>query len=445
MAKMGFLDSIEAGLIGGWAFDDQIPDSPAMIDICINGAVIATIKCSEFRADLADAHIGNGAHGFSYRLPQLEGDLTVRFADGGPVLNNGQCVVSGLIYPLLVSSVLAKGLWGIDNLNLSDAELTIDGWCVPPRALPVSIAVTHNGDTMNLTRHRRNDISRMLGLNDDEIGFGFQARCPLAKPPKNHEFCFGHARTKRSFDPNQTIHYIGTDKPLPPEELCIRVHGSGDTPSFVREGSTAFVRLHRVLREYFSKSISDFSHVLDWGCGSGRTLRYFADDAATKVTGIDIDWQAIEWCQQAFPHCEFLAVNPEPPTPIAAGTFDLIYAISVLTHLREKDHLRWLEELHRVSKPSAVLLLTTFGDTAWLRGKLPWNFFGAWKRDSAGFFNAGENKDLDQLNLVDRGYYRNVFISHDYISRNWSQYFDIVDIVPGTIGNLQDLCILQKR
>jgi hypothetical protein len=60
MAKLGFLDSVETSRIRGWAFDDQNPNSPASVDICINGVVLATIKCSEFRQDLADAQIGNG-------------------------------------------------------------------------------------------------------------------------------------------------------------------------------------------------------------------------------------------------------------------------------------------------------------------------------------------------------------------------------------------------
>jgi SAM-dependent methyltransferase len=130
---------------------------------------------------------------------------------------------------------------------------------------------------------------------------------------------------------------------------------------------------------------------------------------------------------------------------MATATFDLIYAISVLTHLREDDHIEWLEELHRIAKPDAVLLLTTFGDTGWWRGRLPWSLYATWRRDNAGFFNAGHNKDIDALGLADHGYYRNVFVSPEYISRHWSRLFDIVDILPGAIGNLQDLVILQRR
>jgi len=444
MARTGFLDSVDTGCIRGWAYDDQNPNSPAIVDICINGDIVATIGCSEFRQDLLDAHIGDGCHGFSYGLPQLDGDLTVRFAGGGPVLHNGVCVLPGLSYRLLVSSVLARGLWSIDNLSVSETGLALDGWCVPPRAIPVPFEIAHNGAKLALTRHPRDDIARMIGLVRDETGFGFRAQSPLSGASGAHEFSFQHAGSRRPFDPHQTIHYLERAAPLPPAVLRKRVHGAEDAASFIREGSTVFVRLERVLEEYFSKSITGFGHMLDWGCGSGRVLRYFAGSGARSVTGMDIDPQAIAWCRQTFPLGEFIAAKPQPPAPVAAATFDLIYGISVLTHLGEDDQIKWLREPQRIAKPNAIILLTTFGDIAWWRGRLPWNRYSTWRTDNSGFYNAGPSKDLDETGVADPGYYCNVFVSHEFILRNWSRYFEIVDILPGAIGNLQDLIILRR-
>src|SRR5262249_60680166 len=41
--------------------------------------------------------------------------------------------------------------------------------------------------------------------------------------------------------------------------------------------------------------------------------------------------------------------------------FDLIYALSVFTHLPEPDQLTWMDELHRVLRPGGHLILTTHG------------------------------------------------------------------------------------
>lgn len=452
MAKIGHLDSVEDGVIRGWAVDEDTA-SPAMVDVVIDGALEAQVKCNELRPDLVEAKRGTGWHGFSYVLPakyiQSRASVTVSFSNGGPVLQDGRRSLPDftarfLTSSALVSAVLAKGLWCVDRLAVSASEVMIEGWCVPPRGVPVPSALTHNGHAFDdLSRIPRNDIAAMTGMARDEIGFGFRARAALSAATMRHYFTFEHACTRRPFDPNQTVHYISTDKALPPEDLRIRVHGSEDVMSFVKEGSTAYLQLWRYLKEYFSASPEDFSRILDWGCGSGRMLRYFSDEALSKITGIDIDPEAIEWCRRAFPSAEFIAIGTEPPTPLESESFDLIYANSVLTHLRESDHIRWMQELHRLAKPNAVLLLTTSGERSWWGRGFPSALFTEWRVARAGFFEGGRNSNLDAIGVGD--YYRNVFIAPEYIASNWSRAFEIIAFIPGGIGNLQDLTILRRR
>jgi SAM-dependent methyltransferase len=449
VSNRGFLDGIDGRTLRGWAIDDSSAEA-AQVEIAMDGTVIATVSCSDFRADLADAQIGDGRHAFSYTLPPdragSPGLITVRFAGGGPLLNNGERHYQpDLAYSLMLSSVLARGAWAIRNLSFTDDSVLIDGWAIPPGAFPVSVALTHNGEIIeDVTWHASDEIARLPGLGRDETGFGFRARHPLSQPAANHEFNFVHGRTKRPFDPNQSIHYIVSDEPLAPEDMRWRVGETRDPAIFVRLGSSAFARLRQVLEDYCSREISSFDRILDWGCGCGRTLRYFTDNLApATLTGVDIDSRAIDWCRQAFPSHEFLSIGTQPPTPLPDESFDLIYGISVMTHLREADHLSWLKELSRLSKPGGIVLLTTMGEIGFWRGKLPWSLFAPWRSEHAGFFDTGSNPDLGELN-IDADYYRNVFISPDYIVRNWTRYFDVLDILPGAICNHQDLVILQK-
>jgi SAM-dependent methyltransferase len=449
VSNRGFLDTIEGYALRGWAIDDASTE-PALVDICIDGTVIATVSCSEFRADLADA-FGDGRHAFSYSIPsehaRRPGLLSVRFAGGGPLLTNGEHHYQpDLAYSLMVSSVLARGAWDIRSISFTGDSVLIEGWGVPPAAFPFPVALTHNGETIaDVTWHPSEETARMPGWGCYETGFSFRARQPSQRTATNHEFNFVHGRTKRPFDPNQSIHYIVSDHPLAPETLRLRVAGTREPASFVRLGSSTFARLQQVLEDYCSKAIDDFAQILDWGCGCGRTLRYFAGNLArAQLTGVDIDTRAIDWCRQAFPCREFLTISTQPPTPIPDETFDLIYGISVMTHLREADHLSWLRELSRLSKEGGIVLLTTLGETAFWRGRVPWNLFAPWHLEKAGFFDTGSNYDLGELK-IDADYYRNVFISHGYIVRNWAQYFDVLDILPGAICNQQDLVILQKR
>jgi SAM-dependent methyltransferase len=420
------------------------------VEVSINGTVIATVSCSEFRVDLADAHIGDGRHAFSYCIPpehaERPGTLAVRFAGDGPLLTNGERHYQpDLAFSLVLSSFLARGAWRIRDLSFTDDSLLVEGWAIPPGAIPVPVALMHNGETIrDVTWHTSDEIARLPGLGRDETGFGFRARHPLSQPATNHEFNFVHGRTKRPFDPNQSIHYIVSDQPLAPETLRWRVGGTRDPAIFVCLGSSAFARLRQVLRDYCSKDIAGFARILDWGCGCGRALRYFTDDCAkAKLMGVDVDSRAIDWCRQAFPRHEFLTIGTQPPTPIPDESFDLMYGISVMTHLREADHFAWLKELSRLSKPGGIALLTTMGETGFWRGKLPWSLFAPWRLDHAGFLDTGSNPDLDELK-IEADYYRNVFISPDYILRNWTPYFDVLDILPGAICNVQDLIVLQK-
>jgi SAM-dependent methyltransferase len=465
VSKRGFLDEIECNILRGWAIDDASME-PARVDIALDGTVIATISCSEFRADLARAQVGDGHHGFCYPLPAGHADrrglLTVGFAGGGPLLTNGERDYQpDLAHSLMLSSVLARGAWHIRDLTFTQDSVLIQGWAVPPGAIPVPLALTHNGnDIADVTWLPNAEIGRIPrlsqglsqglshglshGLSRDQTVFGFSARRPLSLGATNHEFHFVHGSTKRPFDRNQGIHYFVSGRPLAPEALRVRVSGTRDPVSFVRLGSSAFARLQQAVENYFSTVITAFDRILDWGCGCGATLRYFPADAAkAKLTGADIDSMAIDWCSGAFPSYEFLTINTHPPTPLPDETFDLIYGISVMSHLREADHLLWLEELRRLARPNGIVLLSTLSETAFWRGRLPWSRFGPWRLEHGGFLDAGSNPDLGQLN-IDPNYYRNVFISHEYIARKWTNYFDLVDILPGAINNHQDLVILQK-
>ncbi len=48
--------------------------------------------------------------------------------------------------------------------------------------------------------------------------------------------------------------------------------------------------------------------------------------------------------------------------PLENESFDCVYAISVFTHLSEKMHYAWIEELFRIIKLNGILIFTTHGD-----------------------------------------------------------------------------------
>jgi hypothetical protein len=65
----GFLELADAEFIAGWAWDKKQPNGPLLVDIYDGEKKLATAVADQFRADLRDAGIGDGRHGFVYRTP----------------------------------------------------------------------------------------------------------------------------------------------------------------------------------------------------------------------------------------------------------------------------------------------------------------------------------------------------------------------------------------
>jgi SAM-dependent methyltransferase len=52
----------------------------------------------------------------------------------------------------------------------------------------------------------------------------------------------------------------------------------------------------------------------------------------------------------------------EPPSPYPDDNFDLVYAVSVLTHLTPQLADAWIADFARVLRPGGLLFVTTHGD-----------------------------------------------------------------------------------
>ncbi len=133
----------------------------------------------------------------------------------------------------------------------------------------------------------------------------------------------------------------------PPELELIRRVGSSDPNSFQRDGYNVAVRLLRAVREH--TTAAEPPRLLDWGCGSGRATQFMPELwPGLRLTGCDIDAEAIGWCRQQMPNAAFQVTNSRPPLPFADASFDAVVASSVMTHLTGSMQRRWLREIHRI-------------------------------------------------------------------------------------------------
>lgn len=82
----GQLDSVEHATLRGWAFDEQAPERPCLLEIEVDGAHAAMVRCDRLRPELAQVVGSSGRHGFSFPLPAALFDgqphrVAVRFAN----------------------------------------------------------------------------------------------------------------------------------------------------------------------------------------------------------------------------------------------------------------------------------------------------------------------------------------------------------------------------
>lgn len=148
---------------------------------------------------------------------------------------------------------------------------------------------------------------------------------------------------------------------LPGPLLMVSVAGTADIPWFLDSGARAAACIREGLERHGTR-LEELGRILDFGCGCGRVVRHWHDLDGPEIFGTDTNHRSIRWCRRSLPFGRFEVNGPEPPLPFEGGAFDLIYALSVLTHLPEDLQDAWMGEMQRLLRPGGLLLLSLHGE-----------------------------------------------------------------------------------
>jgi SAM-dependent methyltransferase len=230
------------------------------------------------------------------------------------------------------------------------------------------------------------------------------------------------------------------DLPLPPPRLRHRVHGTLGAEGYLEVGKRCAEDLAHATR-LTGRDLSSFNEILDFGCGSARVLRHFSHrPASCHLYGTDLDPEAIDWCRRAIPFATFERNGAQPPLPFPSASFDLIYAVSVFTHLDEELQKAWLAELKRVAAPGGLLLLTTHG--AYAQADLPDDPRRQLAETGFAFHKVASGRfKLDGL----PDFYQNAYHTRTYIEKNWLDLFEIRHYIERGLNDHQDVVVLERR
>jgi ubiquinone/menaquinone biosynthesis C-methylase UbiE len=172
-----------------------------------------------------------------------------------------------------------------------------------------------------------------------------------------------------------------------------------------------------------------------------------------------VNEDAVGCLQRAYPQVKTYASSFDPPLAYDDGSFDLVYSVSIFSHLSESDAKQWLAELKRVAKPGAVLCLTFNSATSLARshrsGRRLRYTEGQLQED--GFWFDADESHFKSIKAAESfsGFGANMLgitRLHGEMYSSTKQMrslledarFIVLSILPGVIDRLQDLAVVRR-
>lgn len=234
----------------------------------------------------------------------------------------------------------------------------------------------------------------------------------------------------------------GAVVPVPPPGR--RGGYEGDEGWYLSGGRRVAEAVVSCVREHAGASWSP-RDLLEWGCSSGRVLRHMPELLpGARCWGCDIDAWCVDWASSHLAVSEggMLRVFRSaemPPLPVESRSMDLVYAVSVFTHLAEHWDT-WLMELRRVLRPGGYLFASINDERVWARcGREPEHLIA--RLCPRLDFTAPLRDDFVAQGS---GPHAQSFWSTAGVRRRWAFAFDVCGFHPEAIDRVQTGVVLRR-
>jgi SAM-dependent methyltransferase len=183
---------------------------------------------------------------------------------------------------------------------------------------------------------------------------------PAVREPLSRGLLRAYERALAAKQARGEMPLVDNGLPVPPPTLRVAVVGHADAAEFLAAGC----RENAMIREAVVRAgrrVEEMDAILDWGCGCGRLARWWSDLDGPRIAGCDYNPRLVAWTERNLPFVSAATNGLEPPLPYPDATFDLVYALSVVTHLTDDLVRAWMAEIVRVLRPDGLFFFTTHG------------------------------------------------------------------------------------
>ena len=98
--------------------------------------------------------------------------------------------------------------------------------------------------------------------------------------------------------------------------------------------------------------------VLDFGSGIGNSLPHFHDLLPdTRLVCADVSQRSLELSGNRFPGLADPVLIEGNRVPVDGSQFDVAFSACVFHHIPQDEHVHWLSELRRVTRPGGMLTI----------------------------------------------------------------------------------------
>lgn len=98
--------------------------------------------------------------------------------------------------------------------------------------------------------------------------------------------------------------------------------------------------------------------VMDFGSGIGNSLPGFRKNfGSSRIVCADVSKESIDHAKKLHPGDEEYCHIDGPSIPLPDNDFDLVFSACVFHHIPQDEHIHWLEEIRRVTRPGGRLVI----------------------------------------------------------------------------------------